>query len=239
MKRVLVLMIIGFFTFTSFLLAEPKIEIEGGNTYSWGKVKPKNNPLNAKIKIFNRGTDTLKITGVKPGCGCTTAPLDKYNIPPGDYATLAVTLNLGSYKGPVTKSISITCNDPANTSLYLFISAEVVFDVVFSAPEYLNMGDMELKVPKTASITMTNVTDSDITIKNFSTNPPSMKLSIENGTVIPSKGTLELTGTVQVDVAGSFYGSILMNTDNPDQPQLNLSVRGNVKEAPKTEVIPK
>lgn len=239
MKNALLTTLIGIFAFTSLLLAEPKIEIEGGNTYSWGKVKPKDNPLNAKIKIFNKGTDTLKITGVKPGCGCTTAPLDKNNIAPGDYATLAVTLNLGSQRGQVTKSISITCNDPKNTSLYLFISAEVVFDVVFSAPEFLNMGDMELKTPKTSKITMTNTSEHDITIKTIATNPPSMKLSIENGTVIPAKGTYELTGTVQYDVVGPFYGSVLMNTDDPDQAQINLSVRGNVKDAPKSEIIPK
>lgn len=63
----------------SLAFAQPKISIQGGDTQDWGKVKPKDSPLKASIKITNEGSEELKISDVRPGCGCTTAPLDKKN----------------------------------------------------------------------------------------------------------------------------------------------------------------
>ena len=53
MKNVLtqsiILLLVGAFSIT----AQPRIEIEGGNSYSWGQVKPKDSPLKTTIKIKN------------------------------------------------------------------------------------------------------------------------------------------------------------------------------------------
>ena len=37
----------------SFAYAQPKLTIIGGDTHDWGKVKPKDDPLKATIKIKN------------------------------------------------------------------------------------------------------------------------------------------------------------------------------------------
>jgi len=123
--------------FSSFAIAQPKLEIEGGDTYNWGKVNYKNSPLKANIKLKNVGTEVLKITEVKPGCGCTTAPLDKYEIAPGDYATLSVSLNISTYTGETVKSIRISSNDPQNGDKYLFIKADVYRPIVVNPSNYL------------------------------------------------------------------------------------------------------
>ncbi len=110
MKRTLALVV---FLFVPFLLfAQPKIEIVGGDTYDWGTVKRTDDPLRAKIKIKNVGTEVLKITEVKPGCGCTTAPLDKNELKPGEEASLDVTLRITGYQGNVTKKCQNSLERP-------------------------------------------------------------------------------------------------------------------------------
>jgi hypothetical protein len=61
---------------SSDLNPNAKLEVEGGDTHDWGKVHPIDSPLRTKIKLYNRGTDTLHIKKVKVGCGCTAAPVD-------------------------------------------------------------------------------------------------------------------------------------------------------------------
>ena len=102
-----------FVAAASMAIAQPKIEIVGGDTHDWGKVKAKDSPLKAVIKLKNVGNEILKITDVHPGCGCTkTAELDKKELKPGEIATTEISLNLGTLSGDVTKSVSISSNDP-------------------------------------------------------------------------------------------------------------------------------
>ena len=74
------------FCLSGLVIAQPQMEIIGGDTYNWGKVKPGKNPLKATILVRNIGNEELHITQVRPGCGCTTAPLDKDKLKQGDTA---------------------------------------------------------------------------------------------------------------------------------------------------------
>lgn len=66
--------------------------------------------------IRNIGGDTLRITKVTPGCGCTTAPLSKEAIPPGDSARLSVVFDTKNMLGKMIKDVSILSNDPDKPS---------------------------------------------------------------------------------------------------------------------------
>ena len=103
--------------------AQPKLVIQGGDTHDWGTVKQPKEPLKAVVVIRNDGTDTLKISDVKPGCGCTTAPLDKKVLLPGEQTNMNVTLNVGSSSGNVHKTVRISSNDPINKDRILSLKA--------------------------------------------------------------------------------------------------------------------
>src|SRR6056300_1776529 len=107
MKK-LVLTSIALLLVASMAYAQPKIEVIGGNKHDWGKVSPKDSPLKTKVKIKNTGNEQLVITNVKPSCGCTTAPLDKDKLKPGEVATVNVTFNVGSKAGVNSKTIRIS-----------------------------------------------------------------------------------------------------------------------------------
>lgn len=62
--------------------------------------------------IHNSGGDTLRISKVTPGCGCTTAPLSKQDIAPGDSARLSVVFDTKNMLGKMIKDVAIESNDP-------------------------------------------------------------------------------------------------------------------------------
>jgi len=75
--------------------------------------------------IENKGTATLQILSVKPGCGCTTASYTK-EIPPGESGKISLSFNSSGYGGnTVNKRPRVETNDPDHTSITLTITGSV------------------------------------------------------------------------------------------------------------------
>ena len=60
----------------------------------------------------NTGTTTVTITEIYPSCGCLAPALDKKTIAPGKSATLTVHFDRTGLAGDVTRSITITTDEP-------------------------------------------------------------------------------------------------------------------------------
>lgn len=228
MKKALVLALVLFFVGGFAAIAQPKLEIEGGNTYDWGKVNQKDSPLKASVKLFNKGTDTLHITRVKTACGCTTAPLDKDRIAPGEYATLDITLRISSYSGSIGKSISISSNDPNNSSINYSIRADVFTPITIN-PKYLRLYNIAPQVESTSSVVLKNNTDKDITIKKVEIKLDMLTLDIKEDTVIPANKELTINAKYTPEKDGPFYGSLKFITDSEEVPYIDVTVRGSAK----------
>lgn len=110
--------------------AEPRVQLVGGELIDWGTVGP--SVLKHAVRLANIGTDTLRIKGVWPSCGCTSAPLDKSDIPPGDTGIITISMNMMEYSGEQVKSLTIWTNDPQRGELELELRAVVVRDLAFS-----------------------------------------------------------------------------------------------------------
>jgi len=209
---------------TSSCFSQPKLEIEGGDTYDWGKINPKGQPLTAQIRFFNRGTDTLKITEVKPGCGCTTAPLDKNNIEPGGYATLSVTLKVSS-DGPVSKSITIRSNDQSMPVKYLILKADITSPIGLSVP-YIALTNMSTEKETTSKITIKNNTTKVVKIKSVVIEPKELIINVKKGTKIPANSEITLEVKFTPIKSDNMTGKITFLTDCPEQEKVDISVWG-------------
>ncbi|MGA2296592.1 MAG: DUF1573 domain-containing protein [FCB group bacterium] len=224
MKRYFRLSIIFLLAFCVSVYAnQPKLKIEGGDTYDWGKVKDKDSPLKAKIKILNVGDKDLKIENVRPGCGCTTAPLDKTLIPPGDFATMDVTLNITNNLGTIQKSITITSNDSTNSPKLITLKATVTSPIAFNPNRYLSFGQTYVGKESKQSLILTNTTDEKIVIMKILVTPPNLKLNVKEGDVIPPKGQIQLDALYTPDKPGNFQASVTIDTSNPDMKQFMIS----------------
>ena len=94
----------------------------------------KGEPINHVFTIRNEGSATLRISEVKPACGCTVADFDAA-IEPGKSGQVRARLDTSKFKGPLAKSIQVFTSDPANPRITLVIKANVK-SVVEARPGY-------------------------------------------------------------------------------------------------------
>lgn len=213
----------------NYIVAQPKLEFEGGNTYDWGKVYPKNNPLKATVKVWNKGNDTLFIKEVKASCGCTTAPIDKNVIPPSEFATLDISLTILGYTGPVNKDIRIYANIPNGVDYY-FIKTEVVRILTTLNDGFNNYGEILLGNEYKQETRIKNSSDKDIKIQRIENLPDYCKLNIKPGDIFPANGELNVVATIKPDKIGFFQFSFNIITDISDKQDLYITGWGEVKD---------
>lgn len=214
----------------NILPSQPVFVIEGGDTVNWGIIKSNEEKLTKKVKFLNKSkTDTLKIYSVKPGCGCTTAPLDKDKIPPMGSATLDVTLNVSTYTGEVHKTITINSSDPDNRYKTLHLVANI-FQALSHFPRFMNFPASQLNKADTAKVVLNNHTDKDIKIEEINVDPPDFNLSVKKGAVIPSKGSLTVTAVYTPKTQGRYSGTIKMKTNSEEAPKETIQIYGYVRE---------
>ena len=101
--------------------AKPKLSIPSLE-HSFGSLKA-GTPLTYSFQIKNEGKVDLEIKNVNPSCGCTTSKYDKV-IAPGKVGTVTLAVEkTESYKGEVTKTASVTTNDPNHQTFTLTLRA--------------------------------------------------------------------------------------------------------------------
>ncbi|PYP83592.1 MAG: hypothetical protein DMF61_22770 [Blastocatellia bacterium AA13] len=90
--------------------------------HSFGNVKP-GMPLHYTFEVKNTGESTLEIQNVQPSCGCTTSKYDK-SIAPGKTGNISLAIEkTEGYKGEVTKTATVTTNDPDHQTFILTLRA--------------------------------------------------------------------------------------------------------------------
>lgn len=253
LKRTLVFFaVLGFVATTSF--AQPKLEIVGGESYDWGKVKPPpEGHLEAEIKMKNVGDRAMKITEVRPGCGCTKTDPDKFELAPGEVSTMKVKLNISpAQSGPITKNITVSWADldgmkaqatfradgtpmpvGADTTVrsgYVWLKADIQRALMFTPSMYFSFVDLKVGQESSAKMEIINNSDQDITFSDWTT---------EGGLVCnqATRVTLKPTQKMEVSVKlvptakGNYAGGVKVKTTNPENADLDLKAYGFVQES--------
>lgn len=139
------------------------IEIVGGDTINWGKTGP--GVLKHALKITNVGGDTLKLVDVTASCGCTTAPLNKKVLLPGDTATVDVSMDVANRVGEQHKSLTVTSSDSARKTISISLLAEILRDVVATPEFFPPVREAQKGREDSTSIELRNSGDQAITIQ--------------------------------------------------------------------------
>lgn len=212
---------------TSVAFSQPKFEFVGSSEKDWGKVMQKEGPLKTTIKIKNTGNKLLEIYGVKPGCGCTTAPIDKKLLGPGDVATVKVVLKIEKDNGPITKGIEFTTNDPENDRIDYLLKANVKIPIELF-PKFMNMGAVNLNTEMTARIVISNHTEKDITVTNVSVTDSRIKTNFKKGFVLKAGSHNSVEGILKSGEEGVVDAKIVLITNSKKYPLVEIPVRGVV-----------
>jgi len=226
MRRSFLSLFVACLTVAS-VLAQPKLEVVGGPVVNWGTVNSKQSPLKAKVKIVNSGNEELKISKVHAACGCTATLLDKDLLKPGDTATIDVSLNIRGRSGSVTKTVTISSNDPKQPRKVLYLKA-VVRDPVTISPRYFAFGSMEVGKEARAQVKVKNNTKEDITLSDFKASN-GLQLNVKDPMTLKAGSSAVLLVKVTPTKPGPFTGVVTFKTSHPDFSSFQVMAYGNVK----------
>ena len=101
----------------------PKI-VFSQTEYDFGTIK-QGDKVTYEYKFKNEGKSDLIIRKVKATCGCTVPNPEKMVIKPGEESFIKATFNSAGKKGHQSKPITITTNDPANSSTVVKIVGNI------------------------------------------------------------------------------------------------------------------
>ncbi|MCX6140815.1 MAG: DUF1573 domain-containing protein [Candidatus Kapabacteria bacterium] len=108
-------------------VAQPKIGIQ--NEVDWGVVTPsgpltEKQTVKARVPVKNLGDSVLIISNVRVQCGCTSAPIERDTLAPGEETSINITLSLPTGSGSLAKYVTVFSNDPSGAHV-LRLKAEV------------------------------------------------------------------------------------------------------------------
>jgi len=226
-------LIIALFVFSMITIAnsQPKLEIVGGDVYDWGEITMNDNPLHTKVVLKNAGKDTLFISNVKPTCGCTTAPLSKNLLAPGETAEMNVTLRVSDNLESVTKTVHIYTNDPQNEKSTLFLKAKLKKPIKILPNNYFRFTDMTVGNEANAVVQLINNTDKKLILGEVTIEPNDLIIDIPTTTLEPNEA-VTVTAKVTPAKEGYFSCQVIIKTNNEDMPELKIQGYGSVKESP-------
>ncbi len=194
--------------------------------------------------IRNEGGATLKITEVKPSCGCTVADYPR-TIEPGASGTIRSVVETKDFKGPIAKSVAVFTNDPDNPRINLTVKANVK-SLVEVSPGYARFIVVQGEKHDVVEQTLWAAEKPDLTVLGVDSPYPFLKVShrlVESGEggeggEKKKKGNewriaMALAAEAPVGPMADF---VTVRTDHPRQKQVKIPVSGFVR--PTLAVVP-
>lgn len=207
------------------IMADPAIQIPDA-TFNFGRVAQ-----NAKVGhlfwIKSTGNDTLRITKVVPGCGCTQMPLKDSVLGPGDSTELEVIFSTKGFKGYVTKAPYLETNVNEEKT-YLKIYAECMPEedtstTVRVVPGRLDVSQFRDKPRRKATFTILNTTGEDLEITKVLGAPKYFKLTLPTSVKAHGKaeGSIEV---VESMITKDFESAFTIETSDDSHTRYTVPV---------------
>lgn len=222
-RLIFFLVIISAIAGTSGAKCQPILRIIGGDTVNWGKVGA--GKLRRTVEITNIGTDTLRITEVKPSCGCTTAPLDRKVLAPGDTGEMTIVMGVAGV-GVERKQVVIVSNDGESPSRVVHLYATVVHDVMVSPASFPINRSAKLDSAYRAEVEIVNISDKAITISRPSVadtvKEARVRLWMDSPIVLQPQGRFQLPVEITPKVAGLHRINVVVPTSGEYTRELSI-----------------
>ena len=207
------------------LLATDQLEFDFGYA-------PQNSKVCRIFELRNDGDDTLRITKVIPGCGCTKTPLKDSVLAPGERTELEIIFSTGAYTGLVTKRPRIETNE-GGANRYLTIATNVMPRPDSTYPVQIRPYKIDLSqfgeaVRKQMKFTLVNVSDAGLGMTLVSCPSELMTVTMPNN--VPAGGTAEgLVKLTEKAIETSFESSITIQLDDAAKSRFTIPIKRSVK----------
>jgi hypothetical protein len=229
-----ILRVVILVLFPAMSFGAPGVKIKN-DTFNFGKVL-QNTTLTHAYWIKSTGDDTLLITEVVPGCGCTQMPLLDSTVAPGDSTRLDIIFTTRSFIGNVNKRPYVMTNastDKVGMSIYaeVLVDPETGLPLVLR-PARLDVSQFTAQPRRRAIFQIVNKSSEDLLLQVIDSSFKSFEV------ILPSKIKAGTTaeGTVIVkktDIARAFKESFTfeaVGTESRDLFTLPVERMYNVKD---------
>lgn len=212
------------------LLAQPSIHVVGGDTVDWGRTGP--GQLKREVQVVNVGTAQLKIDRVQPSCGCTTAPLDKTELEPGDTARLSVSINMQNSSGRQMKYVTIYSNDSSRATLRMLLTADIVRDLTVTPGQFPTLLNGTLDSTITSTVQLTNTGDEVVLLETpvvKELNGLTVMLDPLKSRSLKPGESLALLAHITPKAEGVLGGTVVVKTSSRNMPEISIPIHGVVR----------
>lgn len=161
----------------------PVISFES-TSFDFGKINSGESVTHSFV-FTNTGDQTLEITRVQPGCGCTTAGAWDKRIEPGARGSIPLQFNSSGFSGKVTKSATVHCNDQNHSNVVLQLTG-TIWKPIEATPSLVMFSFAEEgQTRQTKSVRIVNHLEESVQLSNLSCTNDSFQVALE--TVTPGK----------------------------------------------------
>lgn len=235
MKRLFILL----FVFSSLSIAQlvnPKLVLQQSE-YDFGDIV-KGEIVSHVFVLSNSGGGLLKLSKVKPSCGCTAAMPEKSELGPGESTNLTVSFNSSGRNGNQKKLVRIESNDPENPQQIITIKGNVVAtEVIQKANPILNFTETQHDFGKITegevvkhTFKFQNNGKATLKISDIKTSCGCAAALVSNEKIEPGEeGTLK----VELDTKnrqGKMSRTITVTSNDPKEPTKILTVYADIQQ---------
>ncbi len=233
---------LSVFALAGMTQAAPKLVIEPPE-FDFGYV-PQHSKISHAFTLSSTGEDSLKITKVIPGCGCTKTPLAKSELAPGEKTELEVIFSTKRYANSVTKRPKIVTNEePSSKSVPIFANVvtrpDSTYPVIIT-PYKLDISQFGETVRDKMKFTISNVSEEDLKLSMVYTPDGVFEVTLPQSVAAGGKaqgmlklkpeavhGSFEKSFTFQLsDVAGTRFTVPVKRTVREPDAQLTVKADG-------------
>lgn len=180
---------------------------------------PRGIAITKEFSVKNSGSADLHILDVKPACGCMVAKFDK-TIRPGAEGRITLTIDTKSFRSPISKTATVTSDDPANPQTTLIVVANVKGYVTALPSEFLRIRTTTGQTGAAEVILASDYPD-------FRPSAVTTTKSYLRASLTPDRPPKRWKLTLICDASapiGMFSESVIVQTGIAQEPQMRLPV---------------
>ncbi|MBI4516385.1 MAG: DUF1573 domain-containing protein [Deltaproteobacteria bacterium] len=191
-------------------------------SYDFGTVE-QGAPIEAAFALRNAGGSELSVHHLKSACGCA-ATLAARTVPAGGGGVINVRCDSARASGSISRTVTVYSNDPAQPFATLTLRGTVAAEIAADPPAlYLGAlrraerGQNQVRIVSRRPLRLSLRPDAG----------PVLEASLVDSPAAPAEKTLALS--VKADAPlGRFSTAVVIATDSPRHPTLNVPVTGMV-----------
>lgn len=203
----------------------PRIQFDS-LSYEFGTVRA-GTKVRHDFVFTNTGDATLKITGVQPGCHCTTVGEWTHEVEPGKTGVIPIQFDSTGFGGQIYRSPSVTCNDKRQPTVRFQLHGSINKPVDYS-PSFvlMNIGP-DASQETNGVIHITNNEDQPLLLAEPKSSQPAFTTELR--TNIPGKSYDVIIKTVPPLAPGNNQAVITVAALSNNMPPIYVSALAMVQ----------